>query len=58
MTASFIEAPQLGVVAKKQGFPKQCPKLANSQKIACDSEPTMKLVEMLVHICTCSHCQD
>jgi len=30
LMTSFIEALQLGLVAKKQGFPKQCPTLANS----------------------------
>ena len=31
LATSFIEALQLGLVAKKQGFLKRCPTLANSK---------------------------
>ena len=50
LATSFIEAPQLGLVAKKQGFPKLCPSLANLRDRA-RSSAYKEAKKMWSHIC-------
>ena len=54
LSPSFVEVLQLGIVAKKQGFP-NCATLRLTPEIARDTEPAMKLAKMLAHICARSH---